>query len=43
MLKCLFLAGAVALIASPVLADPDKDESGKGSHRVWNRHDGAQA
>lgn len=30
MLKCFFLVGAVALIASPVLADPYKDESGKG-------------
>ena len=39
MLKCLFLAGAVALIASPTLADPDKDESGKGSYRIWDRRD----
>ncbi|MEH7911910.1 hypothetical protein V7798_32725 [Rhizobium laguerreae] len=37
MLKCLFLAGAVALIASPSLADPYKDESGNGSNRVWDR------
>lgn len=28
------------MIASPAFADPDKDESGKGSYRVWNRHDG---
>ena len=30
MLTYLFLAGAAALIASPALADPDKDESGQG-------------
>jgi hypothetical protein len=40
MLKSLFLAGAFALIASPALADPDKDESGKGSYRIWDRRDG---
>lgn len=40
MLKYLFLAGAMALIASPALADPDKDESGKGSYRIWDRRDG---
>ncbi len=37
MLKCLFLASAVILIASPAPADPDKDESGKGTYRVWDR------
>ncbi|TIQ91207.1 MAG: hypothetical protein E5X64_32220, partial [Mesorhizobium sp.] len=40
MLKCLFLAGAFGLIASSALADPDKDESGKGSYRIWDRRDG---
>ncbi|PDT38082.1 hypothetical protein CO656_23700 [Sinorhizobium sp. FG01] len=39
MLKCLFLAGAVALIASPTLADPYKDESGNGSFRAWDHGD----
>ena len=33
MLKCLLLAGAVVLTASPALADPFKDESGRGSYR----------
>jgi hypothetical protein len=42
MLKSLFLAGAVALVASPALADPNKDESGKGSYRVWDRSDGGE-
>jgi len=40
MLKCIFLASAVALAASPALADPYKDESGKGSYRVWDRRGG---
>ena len=39
MLRCLLLAAAVTLIASPVFADPDKDESGKGHYRTWDRGD----
>ena len=39
MLKHLLLAGVFALVASPALADPHKDESGKGSYRVWDRRD----
>ncbi len=34
MLRCLFLASAVALIASPALADPYKDESGNRSYAL---------
>lgn len=39
MLKYLFLAGAVAMIAPPAFADPYKDESGNGSYRVWDHRD----
>lgn len=39
MLKYLFLAGAVALIASPAIGDPYEDESGKGSYRVYRDRD----
>ena len=39
-MKYLFLAGAIALIASPALADPDKDESGKRSYRSWDHRNG---
>jgi hypothetical protein len=40
MLKCLFLAGAVVLIASPTPADPFKDESGKKSYGIGDRRNG---
>lgn len=40
MLKCLLVAGAVALITSPALADPYKHESGNGFYPIWNRRDG---
>jgi hypothetical protein len=39
MLKRIFLAGALALVASPALADPDKDESGKGDYREGYRYE----
>ena len=32
MLKHIALAGALALISAPALADPHKDESGNGSY-----------
>lgn len=36
MLRKMLFAAALALSASPALADPDKDESGKG-YRGWDR------
>ncbi|MBB4477507.1 hypothetical protein [Rhizobium etli] len=39
MLKCLVFAGVIALITSPALADPYKDESGNGSYRAGDRRD----
>ncbi|MBP2234014.1 hypothetical protein J2Z31_000504 [Sinorhizobium kostiense] len=39
MLRYFFLAGVVALIASPALGDPYNDESGKGSYRVYRDRD----
>ena len=37
MLRSLMMAGALALIATPAMADPDKDES--GNHSSWDRDD----
>jgi hypothetical protein len=39
MLKHVLLAGALALVGSPAIADPDKNESGHGAYREWDRHD----
>ena len=36
MLRRVLCAAALAMFASPALADPDKDESGKG-YRDWDR------
>ena len=37
MMKPILLAGALTLMGSPALADPDKDES--GNHSSWDRGD----
>lgn len=36
MLKRVLFAGALALMVTPAIADPNKDESGNGSYREWD-------
>jgi hypothetical protein len=42
MLLRSIVAAAIALMASPAFADPDKDESGKGSYRAEKAQGGSQ-